>query len=284
MTDFLSSLPGIATLVFSVSSMLSIGFSYTVRQVIDPLRDVPLVAGALGANFVLVPLLSYSIMEFMALGEARGAGLFLVAVAAGAPFVIKLVQAADRDIALTSGLLVLLLVATIVLMPVVVPLALPDAHVSPIAIARPLVLTMLLPLVTGLALNALVPARAARLRPYLSTISTVALVALLVSTVLADFGDLLEVFGTGAFLAALLFVAGAFASGYLVRLTDRDTRNELGLVTAQRNIAAATVVATQDFGDPDTLVMVVVTLVVTMIILFPFVRVLRRRGERGARP
>ncbi|HZG65442.1 MAG TPA: hypothetical protein VEZ12_01785 [Herpetosiphonaceae bacterium] len=126
-TDFLLSLLDIATLVFAVSSMLSVGFSYTVRELIEPLRNARLVIGALVGNFVLVPLLAYAITGFLSLGEGREIGLLLVASAAGAPFVIKLTQAANGDLALAAGLLVLLVVATIGYMPLVVPLIAPGA-------------------------------------------------------------------------------------------------------------------------------------------------------------
>jgi BASS family bile acid:Na+ symporter len=75
--------------------MLSVGFSYTLRELLEPLRNTRLLIGALVANFVLVPLLAYVITQFLSLGEGREIGLFLVATAAGAPFLIKLTQAAD---------------------------------------------------------------------------------------------------------------------------------------------------------------------------------------------
>jgi BASS family bile acid:Na+ symporter len=279
MTEFLSRLLSITTLVFAVSSMLSVGFSYTVRELIEPLRNARLVIGALVANFVLVPLLAYAITAFLSLGEAREIGLLLVATAAGAPFVIKLTQAADGDLALAAGLLVLLVVVTIGYMPIVVPLIAPEAAVSALSIATPLVLTMLLPLGIGLFVDARFEGLADRLQPIMNKVSTAALVVLLVTTVLTNGGRLLDVVGTGAILAALLFIAGAFIIGYLLGMTGRGTREELGLATAQRNIAAATVVATQSFGDPDTLVMVVVTSLIAMVILFPLAGALRKRQE-----
>src|SRR5690349_21019621 len=108
MAQFLGSLLNIATLAFAVSSMLSVGFSYTVRELLEPLRNARLVIGALIANFVLAPLLAYAITAFLSLGEGREIGLLLVAAAAGAPLLIKLTQAADGDLAIASGLLVLL--------------------------------------------------------------------------------------------------------------------------------------------------------------------------------
>ena len=279
MADFFAGLLNIATLVFAVSSMLSVGFSYTVRQIIAPLRNARLVIGALVANFVLVPLLAYAITRLLSFGEQRELGLLLVASAAGAPFVIKLAQLAGADLAIAAGVLVLLIVVSIGYMPLVVPLIVPDGDVNALDIARPLVLTMLLPLVIGLIADHFVPTWTERLLPPLGILTNIALVALLVSTVLSNLEPILDVFGTGAILAAVLFIVGAFALGYLFGITGRGTREEMALATAQRNIAAATVVATQSIGEVDTIVMVVVTSTVTMVILFPAAAALRKRVE-----
>ena len=263
--------------------MLSVGFSYTVRELIEPLRNARLVIGALVANFVLVPLLAYAITGFLSLGEAREIGLLLVATAAGAPFLIKLTQAADGDLALASGLLVLLVVVTIGYMPIVVPLIAPEAEVSALCHRHAACLDACSCRWASACLST--PSSsgwADRLQPIMNKVSSAALVVLLVTTVLTNGGRLLDVFGTGAILAALLFIAGAFIIGYLLGMTGRGTREELGLATAQRNIAAATVVATQSFDDPDTLVMVVVTSIVTMVILFPLAGALRKRQEKRA--
>jgi predicted Na+-dependent transporter len=283
MADFFADLLSIATLVFAVSSMLSVGFRYTIQQIIGPLRNTRLLIGALAANFVLVPLLAYVITRLMSFGEDREIGLLIVASAAGAPFLIKLAQLAAADVAVAAGLLVLLLVVTIVYMPIVVPLIAPDADVSAASIARPLVLTMLLPLVIGLIADHFVPTWTARLLPTLGLVTNIALVTLLIATIIANFEQIIDVFGTGAILAALVFIVGAFIIGYLLGITGRGTREEMALGTAQRNIAAATVVATQSIGVPETTVMVVVTSTVAMAFLFPTAAALSRRveGETG---
>ena len=218
--------------------------------------------GALVANFVLVPLLAYAIIGFLSLGQRREFGLILVASATGAAFLIKLTQLAGSDVAVSTGLLVLLLLVTIVYMPIVVSLIVPGATVSASSIAWPLILTMLLPLLIGLAVDALVPIWTERLLPILGLTATVALVVLVVLTILANLRPLLNVFGTGAILAALLLITGASVIGYLLGIPSCGMRDELGLTTAQRNIAAAMVVATETTDNPDTVVMVVVTSVV----------------------
>ena len=46
-----------SALVFVVSSMLAMGLSLTIQQIIEPLKNVRMVLVALVVNFVAVPLL-----------------------------------------------------------------------------------------------------------------------------------------------------------------------------------------------------------------------------------
>lgn len=282
MAEALAGLPNIAVLVFAVSSMLSVGLAHSFRDIVAPLRELHRVLRALVVNFALVPLLAYVVLRVVPLERPLAVGLFLVATAAGSPFLIKLAQLARSDVPLSTTLLVLLLPATIVYMPIVVPLALPDAKVSALAIARPLVLTMLLPLVVGLAAHVHSPSGAARLQPLMGSLSTLALVVLVAATLLANLPALLAIFRTPAILAALIVLGGAFAIGHALGGPSRRSKEVLGLGAAQRNIGAATVVATQAGHDPDTLSMVVVTLLVSFALLFPIAGVMRRRRKRAA--
>lgn len=257
--------------------MLSVGLSHTLSEIAGPLRHARRVVRALVVNFVLVPLLALVILQVIPLERPLAIGLFLVAAAAGAPFLIRLTQAADSDVALSATLLVLLLPATIIYMPIVVPLALPEAKVSASAIAAPLVLAMLLPLAIGLVIRAKAGPRAARLHPRLGPLSILALAVLIAATVLANLSEIAGMFGTGAILAALILVGGALAIGYGLGGPNRGSREVLGLGTAQRNIGAATVVATQAIDYPDTLSMIIVASLVGFAVLFPAAGTMRRR-------
>jgi predicted Na+-dependent transporter len=95
-------------LVFVISSMLSLGLSLTTKQIIDPLRNVRLVALALVANFILVPVFAYALTLILPLNESITIGLILLSTAAGAPFLPKLVEVAKGNITFSVGLMVLL--------------------------------------------------------------------------------------------------------------------------------------------------------------------------------
>ena len=75
------------------------------------------------------------------------------------------------------------------------------------------------------------------------------------------------------------FWARASPLGGLSAVSRRaDTRSVLSLGTAQRNIAAALVVANQSFEDPNVVVMVVVVAIVGLLTLMPLSRALGRHA------
>lgn len=75
MIDFLSDLLSPVTMVFAVSSMLSVGLGYTLREVLGPLRDIKGVVLVLLANFVLVPLWAILISRMLSLDTPYEVGL-----------------------------------------------------------------------------------------------------------------------------------------------------------------------------------------------------------------
>lgn len=277
----LSDLLEVAVIVFAVASMLSVGLTYPLRQIVAPLRNQRLVVASLVANFLLVPAWAVLVTRLLSLDEPYAIGILLVSTAAGAPFLVKLVVMADGDVAFAGSLLVLFLPVTVLYMPLVVPLIAANAETNALAIASPLLLTNLLPFAAGVMVLAAAPAAAARILPLLGPVSTVALIALFVLTVVGNRDDLVDVLGQRAIVAALLLVVGSFGIGFALGVPDKH-RDEVALATAQRNVAAATIVATQTIGDPDTIVTVVVTSIVAMAVLFPVTIPLKRHFGQAA--
>jgi bile acid:Na+ symporter, BASS family len=275
MTEVLRAIGMVSIIMFAVSSMLSAGLSFTLREVIAPLREPHRIVRVLLGNFVLVPLLAVGIVHAFALDPALALGFILLGTAAGAPFLIKLVAVARADIALGTALLVLLVPVTVVFMSFAVPLLAPDAAVDVTEMALTLGLTLLLPLAVGL----LAKQRAARwarwVQPLARTASTTCLVLLLATTLVRNVRGLVDILSSRAALAILLFVLGSFVIGYLIASPHPERRAVLGLGTAQRNIAASIVVAAEGFRGPDTLVLVVVASTLTLLLLIPVARWLR---------
>lgn len=266
MTEALSLLFNLSVLIFVLTSMFGMGLSLTLKQVFAPMRNVSLVLRALAANFILSPLLAFALAKVIGLDQQLATGLFILGVAAGAPLLAKFAELAKGDLAFTLGLMVLLMVVTIIYAPLVLPLLMPDVQIDVWGMIRSLVLTMLLPLAAGLFIKARYESLAESLSPYMSQASSLTLMMQLVLGLFLTVGDLLGVIGTGAILAALLFLAGNMVFGWLLGGPGRDTRVVVAVGTAQRNVSAAMLIAVQNFAEPQVLLMVLTGAVLMLVI------------------
>jgi BASS family bile acid:Na+ symporter len=280
MRELLQGLLSVVVPFFAVASMASVGLGHSLQEIYAPLRKPKLILAALVANFVLVPLVAWAAVKLVDLAQPQAIGLFLIASGAGAAFTVMLTKAAGGHLALSTGLVVLLIVATLVYLPLVVPLALPAADFDVLKVTWTLTSTMLLPLALGLLLRARAPALATWLQPWFGKAGSVALVVLITATFLVNLPAIAGLFGTGAIPCVAALVLSGLLCGYALGGPDLQTRTVLGLATGQRNIAAAMVVASTGFESTEPLVMVVVSALVGFAILFPAAWLLRRRSRR----
>jgi len=280
--EFFSAIATLSGLTFVVAGMLGTGASLTVAQVIGPLKNRRLVILALLANFVLVPLLAYLITRVIPLDEPLKIGLLVLACVAGAPFLVKEVQAARGDLPTGVGLMFLLMVVTIIYVPLVLPLLLPGVDVNAWDIAKSLIVTMLIPMSLGLLYRAHSPEGAAHWGPLLNKVSGLALLVLLVTGVGINADNIIGLVGSWGFLALVLFVVGSLAIGLLMGGRDPGVRSVLGLGTAQRNVAAAILVTSLNFPGTTTLPFVLVASIILPLILLPTAKRMGRRREPAA--
>ncbi len=259
----------VAVLAFLLSSILGVGLNLTLQQIVAPLRNARVVLAAVAANFVIVPLVALGTARLFRLEEPFTAALLLLGLAPGAPFLPKLVELAKGDLATAVALMTLLMAGSVVFLPLALPLLLPQVEVGMWQIARPLLLLMMLPLLAGLMLRARFGPVAGAWRSGLSRFSNVALVTAILLLVALNLPSVLQVFGTGAIAAAVLFTAAAGLTGYAMGGPDSAVRKAMALGTGFRNIAAAMAVGEEDFRDPRVMVMLVIGAFTGLLLLIP---------------
>lgn len=259
----------VIVLVFVVSSVLSVGLSLTVSQIVAPLRQVRLVVMSLLVNFVVVPAVAVAITNMMSLSEPAGIGLILLGAAAGAPFLPKMVEVAKGDVACSVALMVLLMIVSLAYLPLVLPCLLPGVSVNSPKIAQSLLMTMILPLCIGLCVKARSEPFAMRLRLAMSRLSNISLIVVLLLIPAMNFQSLLEFLITRAIPTGALFIGVSFGAGYFLGGPQSEARQVLGFSTAARNIPSALLIGGQNFDDPDVTIMVVVVALLSLILLVP---------------
>jgi ACR3 family arsenite transporter len=244
--------------VFTLSTMLSCGLSLTWHEIVRPLNSAPIVIVALVTSFIFAPLLAWILTLLFNLDTSSAAGLLLLGVMAGAPVIPKFTQIAQGDVGLAAGLMVLLTIITIGFSPLVLPVLIPSVEISPWDIARPQIIWMLLPLIIGLSIMARFPKIAKEIAPMMTQASTFSMLVVVVLIVLVNYNKLWSALGSGAFAAMAIFIVILFVVGFYLGGKNKIQRVTMGIATAERNVAAALLVASVSFNDAKVIIMVVI--------------------------
>ena len=277
MSQLLHQLESPTILVFLVSSMLAMGLKLTPRAIVGPLRSGRLVLVALALNFVVAPGLAWVLTLVIPLDRGHATGLLLLGGAAGAPFLPKVVEVARGSLNISAALMGLLTIGTIIFLPFALPFLIPGLSASPWAVARPLLLLMLGPLVLGMLIKSRAGVLADRVTPVLDWLGTVSLMLLSVLMVVLNARALLDVIGSGAIFTAIVYFIGIFYLGRSLGDTTPEAGNILALATTARNFGAALAVSSS-FNDPNVNVMIIVGAIVCIVVSFMAASRLRRFG------
>ncbi len=140
---------------------------------------------------------------------------------------------------------------------------------------------MLVPLVIGMLIKSHSPDVADHWAPVMNKISSLSILILLVVGLGLNISNILSFIGTLGIGAIVLLIVGSLVIGMLFGGRDPGVRSAMGLSTANRNGAAALLVATQNFSGTDTLPFVLVGVVLMLLILLP---VAKRMGARNEAP
>jgi bile acid:Na+ symporter, BASS family len=214
MFEFFIRVTQITVPIFVISTMLNVGLTQKPSKILEQLREWTFVLKMLLANFILVPLVSILLLRFTTFDPALKAGLLIFGLCAGAPFLIKLTQTAQHDMALGAATMMLLMLVTVLYVPVMLPIGM------------------------GMIIAEFLPDFTKTVQPWVGKLGNISLYVVLVATLIGYFPNMLQIVGTGAIFVGLVIVLAAFAIGYLLN-KGKDHHEDVGaLGTAQRNTAA----------------------------------------------
>ncbi len=268
----------VGMLAFVVAGMAAMGLGLTLPRIVEPLRDVRMVLLLLAANFVIVPIVAIAAGRLLPMEESAATAVILIGCCAGAPFLPKLAQLAKGDVALSVGTMVLLMVVTVIYAPIVVPLVIEGADVDPWDIASSLIVLMLIPLGIGLFIKARYEEFADSIVANVGQIANVGLLIGMSAALLVSWRDVLGAIGSWIFIGTALVLLAGLAAGYVAGYgRSKSDMTVTGLATAQRNIAAALVVAASLGGDT-----IVLTLVGALVIPIVLIVLAGELGKRMA--
>ncbi len=276
MNEFLSHALSPVILTYVVSGMLALGLGQTVGQIVAPLRNVRMTLSAVVASYVILPLGLALLARLFGLEQGLRFGLVLMAMSAGAEIGPLLTAISKANARLAGGLLVLSIAITIVYLPLMIGVFLPDAKVPVGHLLVKLSLTIVVPLVLGLFIKSRFEKFAHVAEKLMHNVSRVFVLLLTVIVILLFYERIIAMFGNFAILAVFISVVGGFGLGYLLGWPERGNRLAMGYMHGARSASIAVMVAADVFRDePKVMLMIATQTLLILVILIPLSYILK---------
>jgi BASS family bile acid:Na+ symporter len=211
------------------ATVLSLGMTFTVGQLVAPLHRVVLVIGLVVLNAGVIPAAAWGIAEITPMSSKYVPGLVLATLGAGSAASLKAAQLAKRaDLPLAVSVVVVLQLVNIVAVPLWAGQVVTGASISAWDIVKSLLLLVLLPLVAGLVIRARYADHAKDWQPGLVKVANVALVIALATGISANWSTIKSMFGSWVIVTVLVIIIVAGVLGVLLGLLLGGRSAEIG--------------------------------------------------------
>jgi bile acid:Na+ symporter, BASS family len=225
--------------IFMAGSLLEMGLKLSLGDGIRSLRNVRFVAHTLLWCFVICPALAYAITLMLPMRPPYAIGLILVGMAPCAPFVPRLVDKAKGDIGYTAAFMLLASVGTVVCMPFTVPLLAKGLTASPWAIAKPLLIVVLLPMAVGVIIRSKSDVFASKILPFVKKGAGIAGLLWCILCLIIYGKSLLSVMGELAVASELIFFGIVCVGTYWLGVgLQHEQKVVLSVGVTTRNLGA----------------------------------------------
>jgi len=226
-------------LIFTVSNLAAMGLQVKMPEVIAALRNRKSLALIFVWGWVLGPAFGYLITRVLPLAEPYVIVVLLASLAPCAPFLQQMVGKAHGDMGFAGAFIPLVAVGTVVLMPLMAPFLIKGLTISAWALSKPLLLTILLPLVIGAAIRHYSDTTATRIFPPVKLIAMLSTLTTIVWCLVLYGRGMLNTAGEFALLSMTLFMVGMALITYLFGFgLKQNQRSVMALGMGTRNVAA----------------------------------------------
>lgn len=257
--EFAQAVFGPLVLVFTVSNLAAMGLQVRASEVLVALRNRKSLALIFVWGWVLGPAVGYAITRILPLAEPYVVVVFLCSLAPCAPFLQQMVSKARGDMGFAGAFVPLVMVGTVVLMPVMAPLLITGVTISTWSLAKPLLLTILLPLIIGAAIRHFADQAATKIFPAVKGLALISTLLTIGACLLLYGRGMLDTAGELALLSMTLFMVGMGLITYCFGFgMKQNQRSVMALGMGTRNIAAVLAAALAiPNGDPRIVVMTI---------------------------
>jgi BASS family bile acid:Na+ symporter len=267
-----------------IATVLSLGMSFTVAQVLAPLRRVVPVILMIVVNCAVIPAAAWGLFTVFGIKAAYVSGATLAAVGAAGAFGLKAAQLSKRaDLPLALSAVVVLQILNLAAVPLWAGQVVSGASISAVTILKDLLLLVLLPLAIGLLVRARYADHAKQWQPELVKIANLALGIAVIAGIAANWSTIVSLLWSRVLLASLVVVVVSLALGFAVGGKNAAARASTGLVSGVRFTALGMIIiGTQLHSDSSYLGPAIVFALVDMIVVMIVALEIGRRARAAA--
>ena len=240
-----------ALVVAVVATVLTLGLSMTMGEVLASVRRRRLFVALILVNVLVIPVLAWAIATAMPLSRAQTAAMLVSTAGAGGAGGLKATQLARANLPLAVTLVIALQLTNLVVLPAWLHVALPAATIETAPLLARLVGLILVPLALSMLVRARWPGSARLVGP-LVRLCDVSVVVALVAGVVSTRTQIAAAMHGWFIPSALLVVGVAMAMGALPGRRVRADRDTGALVSGMRFAALALIVIGAQSGDSAT--------------------------------
>ena len=222
--------------VFTVMNLFYMGLQVRIDRLIAGLKYKKAIALIIVWSWVAGPALAYLITRVLPLDEPYVIGLLLSSLAPVTPFLPLTVEKARGDMNFAGALVPVVMVGTVIFMPLMGPLMIKGVTVSAWSLAKPLLLSVFVPLVIGMAILHFAESAARKVLPAVKVIAKITTVSVAVWCVVVYARPMIETAGSLALLSVMLFMVAIGLISYLFGFgLKQSQRSVISLAMITRN-------------------------------------------------
>ncbi|MGE4303356.1 MAG: hypothetical protein AB7E24_04905 [Novosphingobium sp.] len=238
--------------------------------------------GAFAAMFIVVPAVAIILARSLDLNPAVKVALIAIAFSPLPPILPGKQIKAGGEACYVTGLLFGATIASIVIAPFGVAFAAGifdvEAAITPMQVAMPLFVTVLAPLLAGLALAPMFGDAIPRLSSIMSKIGTALLAVAMIGLIIVLWPAMREVIGQGTLIVLCIMIAAGMAAGYFLGGPANGDKAALSLAAATRHPGVAVAIATHAFPEASLApAAIVLSVILSTILCIPYLRYMSRK-------
>jgi len=282
--QFLQTTLQLVVLIFTVSNLAAMGLQVRLPQVATALKNRRAIALIFVWGWVLGPAFAYLITWALPLAEPYKVVILLASLAPCAPILQQVVGKARGDVGFAGAFIPIVTITTVVLMPLLAPVLIKGLTVSPAALAKPLLLTILLPLVIGAAIRHYADQAATKIFPAVKVLAFLFTLACIVWCVTLYGRGMISTAGEFALLSMTLFMVGMALITYRFSFGLRQNQRSVMAMGMGAQNGAAIFAAVFAMPSPDqrAIVMVVMWVLWSTILAPIFARIFAKLADKDA--